>query len=312
MSRQITKGATDQSTVIRIVDSTDGTPETGVTSATTGLDLKYRREGAAAVALTESDLASLSAAHSDGGMFEIGAGYYRVDLPDAACATGVDGVLVFGTVTGMVVIAAYHELVDAKQTGDGFARLGAPAGASVSADIAAIEAQTDDIGVAGAGLTGIPWNAAWDVEVQSEVADALAVYDPPTNAEMVARTKLTADYFDPATDPVILAADAVDATALSADASAEIADAVLDEATSGHVTAGTLGKAITDILADTNELQTDDVPGLIAALDTLIDAIKAKTDSLTFTQAGHVDSNVQRINDVALTGNGTVGTEWGP
>ena len=41
------------------------------------------------------------------------------------------------------------------QTGDAFARLGAPAGASVSADIAAIEAQTDDIGVAGAGLTAI-------------------------------------------------------------------------------------------------------------------------------------------------------------
>ena len=41
------------------------------------------------------------------------------------------------------------------QTGDNFARLGAPAGASVSADIAVIEGQTDDIGVAGAGLTAI-------------------------------------------------------------------------------------------------------------------------------------------------------------
>lgn len=51
--------------------------------------------------------------------------------------------------------------------------LGTPAGVSISADIAAIEAQTDDIGVAGAGLTAIPWNAAWDAEVQSEVDDAL-------------------------------------------------------------------------------------------------------------------------------------------
>lgn len=39
------------------------------------------------------------------------------------------------------------------QTGDSFARLGA----------------------AGAGLTAVPWNAAWDVEVQSEVEDALDV-----------------------------------------------------------------------------------------------------------------------------------------
>jgi len=40
------------------------------------------------------------------------------------------------------------------------------------------------IGSAGAGLSGIPWNASWDAEVQSEVADALAAYDPPTKAEM--------------------------------------------------------------------------------------------------------------------------------
>lgn len=62
------------------------------------------------------------------------------------------------------------------------------------------------------------------------------------------------------------------------------------------------------ILADTNELQTDLTNG--GRVDLLIDGIKAKTDSLTFTQAGHVDANVQRINDVAITGNGGVGTEF--
>lgn len=36
----------------------------------------------------------------------------------------------------------------------------------------------------GSGLTAIPWNAAWDAEVQSEVADALSAYDPPTKAEL--------------------------------------------------------------------------------------------------------------------------------
>ena len=40
-------------------------------------------------------------------------------------------------------------------------------------------------------------------------------------------------------------------------------------------------------------------------LDALIDAIKAKTDSLTFTVAGVVDANVQRVNDVAITGDGS-------
>lgn len=77
------------------------------------------------------------------------------------------------------------------QTGDAYARIGAPAGASVSADIAEVKAETatilddtDDIGVAGAGLTALPWNAAWDAEVQSEATDALNVYDPPTKAEL--------------------------------------------------------------------------------------------------------------------------------
>lgn len=111
--REIRKGSTDQSTIIRIVDADTGAPETGVVAATSGLDLKYRREGAAAVDITESDLAALDSAHAEGGMKHIGAGYYRLDLPDAACARGAAaGVHVFGTCTGMVIIGAYHPLFE--------------------------------------------------------------------------------------------------------------------------------------------------------------------------------------------------------
>src|SRR5690606_9930122 len=46
----------------------------------------------------------------------------------------------------------------------------------------------------GSGLSAIPWNPAWDAEVQSECADALNAYDPPTNAEMEARTLPAASY----------------------------------------------------------------------------------------------------------------------
>lgn len=52
--------------------------------------------------------------------------------------------------------------------------------------IADILADTAEIGAAGAGLSNIPWNASWDAEVQSEAADALAAYDPPTYTEMIA------------------------------------------------------------------------------------------------------------------------------
>lgn len=46
----------------------------------------------------------------------------------------------------------------------------------------------------GSGFTAIPWNAAWDAEVESEVTDALNAYDPPTSAEMDARTITSAQY----------------------------------------------------------------------------------------------------------------------
>lgn len=51
-----------------------------------------------------------------------------------------------------------------------------------------IETDTQDlqaqVGTDGAGLTSLPWNAAWDAEVQSEATDALNAYDPPTKAEL--------------------------------------------------------------------------------------------------------------------------------
>ena len=50
----------------------------------------------------------------------------------------------------------------------------------------------------------------------------------------------------------------------------------------------------------------------LATVDTVVDAIKAKTDSLTFTVANVLDANIQRVNDVAVTGTGAVGDEWGP
>lgn len=50
----------------------------------------------------------------------------------------------------------------------------------------------------------------------------------------------------------------------------------------------------------------------LATVDTVVDGIKAKTDSLTFTQAGNVDANIQYVNDVQVGGTGAGGDEWGP
>ena len=71
------------------------------------------------------------------------------------------------------------------QTGDSFARIGATGSGLTSLATQASVNTIDDfldteiasiistLGTAGAGLTAVPWNAAWDAEVQSEVDDAL-------------------------------------------------------------------------------------------------------------------------------------------
>lgn len=108
----VRKGATDRSVTIRIIDSGDGTPETGVVYNTSGIDLWYRREGAAKTSITEATLSALTDAHSDGGFLHIGDGEYRLDLPDAAFASGANHVDVGGTVTGMIVIGGRIRLVN--------------------------------------------------------------------------------------------------------------------------------------------------------------------------------------------------------
>jgi len=66
-------------------------------------------------------------------------------------------------------------------------------------DLATAIAQTGDsfarIGAAGASLTAVPWNSAWDAEVQSEVADAMNVAIPgsPTADSINERIKAIDD-----------------------------------------------------------------------------------------------------------------------
>jgi len=134
------------------------------------------------------------------------------------------------------------------QTGDNYARLGAPAGASVSADVAAVKAVLPAALVSG--------------RIDASVG--------------------------------AMAANVLTATAINADAftAAKFAADVTTELQSGLATAAALST----------------VAGYI---DTEVAAIKAKTDSLTFTVAGQVDANIQSVNDVTVNGNGA-GTPWGP
>lgn len=66
----------------------------------------------------------------------------------------------------------------------------------------------------------------------------------------------------------------------------DIVDGVWDEARASHADAGSFGEGVA--------------------------AIKTKTDSLTFTVAGQVDSNIESVNGTTVNGSGTAGDPWGP
>ena len=104
--------------------------------------------------------------------------------------------------------------------------------------------------------------------------------------------------------------------------SAAAVQAVWDALTTALTTAGSIGKKLADWTIGT--AQTGDsfarlgapagasVSADIAAVKSDTGAIKTKTDSLTFTQAGQVDANIQYVNDVLVNGDGSPGNEWGP
>lgn len=139
-----------------------------------------------------------------------------VTVVTSASATAGKVVLSGETHTSAVIPTVTTLTGHTAQTGDAFARLGVPALASVSADVAAVKAETAsilvdtaEIGTAGAGLTVL-------------------------------------------------------ATAVN-----------------------------------------------LATVDTVVDAIKVKTDLLNATDGTNIDVNVEKINNTQITGNGGTGTEFG-
>jgi len=69
---------------------------------------------------------------------------------------------------------------------------------------------------------------------------------------------------------------------------------------------GLAGAGLTALATQASVNTIDDLLDTeVAAIKTVVDAIQVKTDSLTFTVAGVVDANIQRVNDVAITGDGS-------
>lgn len=95
----LTKAKSDVTVYLFIQDSseTTGAGLTGLAYDTADLVCYYIRPGGSATAITLATQ-TVTGAHSDGGFVEVDStnmpGVYRLDLPDAVCATGVDSVVV--------------------------------------------------------------------------------------------------------------------------------------------------------------------------------------------------------------------------
>lgn len=202
--------------------------------------------GAVTVSVTGDAGTQATGSVGSGACTHEGNGYHT--YAPAQAETNYD--LVAFTFTGTGAVPATVQIYTSfPQTGDNFARIGAPAGASVSADVAAVKAVLPAALVSG--------------RIDASVG--------------------------------AMAANVLTATAINADAitAAKVAADVTTELQSGLATAASLAT----------------VAGYI---DTEVAAIKAKTDSLTFTVAGVVDANVKRVTDIVVTGTGTTVDPWGP
>jgi hypothetical protein len=218
-------------------------------------------------------------------------------------------------------------------TGDIYGRIGAPVGASISADVAAVKALLPTALVGGRMDSSIGAVASGAIAAASFAANALdAVWSTAarlltagTNIVLAKGTGVTGfnDLDAAGVRSAIGMASANFDTQLDAlPTNAELATAL-----------GTADDAVLAAIAALNNLSQANVRSAIglatanldtqlAAIAAYIDteigtivsgvaAVKAKTDSLTFSVAGKADANITHVNEVEVTGDGDV-TPWGP
>jgi len=199
--------------------------QSGLAFDTAGLTAYYWRQGGSKTAITLATLAAINSAYSSGGFKEVNSGdvpaLYRLDVPDAALATGADWVTVVVNYNNEVWFMETYALETERasqasvNTIDDFLDTEIAAIlAAVDTEIAAIKTQTDKLTFNGS----------------NEVA---------SNVTAIAAAAITA---------AAIASDAITAAKIATDAGQEIADALLDRS-NGIETSMTLRQALRIILS---------------------------------------------------------------
>lgn len=212
-----------------------------VASVTAGVTVTTNNDKTGYTVSTVSDKTgySLSAAGVDAIWDEPQSGHVTADTFGAYLDSSISGVSTGGVSAADIADAVLDEALSGHATAGTL-------GAAVS------DILTDTGTTIPAQVSGL--NNLSSADAQSAAAAALTAYDPPTNAEMEARTLAAASY------------------------------------------------------ATATALQT--VDDELAVVDTIADAIKAKTDQLTFTVTGQVDANAESMNATEILGTGTSADKW--
>lgn len=273
--------------------------------------------GAVTVAVTIDSGTQATGTVGSGACTHEGNGYHSYRPSQAE----TNGAHIAYTFTGTGAIPATVQVFTV--AGDAFTRLGAPAGASVSADIAAVKVDTAAI-LVDTGTT-----------LDGRIPAALVSGRMDCSVGAMAANTLTAS---------ALAADAVTEiqSGLATAAALDTVDNFLDTEIAAILAAvdteiGTLQTTATAIEADTQDIQTRLPAALVsgrmdsnmqAAADGVITAAVVATGAidadalaadagteiaaavLTAAASNPIDANIQEINDVAITGNGQAGTEF--
>lgn len=182
----ITEGSTDVTVPFYFVDDVAGTapgePTTGLlfSDIETGGSASFQRQGAARVDFELFTLANAAAAHTPGGFILVDdtemPGTYRLDIPDAAVAAGVDFVIIY-----LRAAAANNTITR-----------------PLKIDLTSVDLRDST----SAGISRLDAAISSRNSVTPDVAGTAASLHSTTDALVTARTILAASYFDPAADAV--------------------------------------------------------------------------------------------------------------
>jgi len=299
MKKIIKAGATDQTLDVFIQDSssTTGGGLTGLAYNTASLVCYYRKGATGSATALTLATQTVGGAHSDGGFVEISSanmpGVYRLDLSDTIVDTAGSVSLMLKGAADMAPVTIELQVVAVNL--EDAVRFGLTALPNAAADAAG----------------GLPISDAGGLDLDALRSDVAAVLvDTSTTLDgkidaidgIVDAILLDTAEIGAAGAGLTVLATAANLATVAGYLDTEIAAILEDTGTTIPATlAGLATQASVDVIdgiVDSILVDTGtDIPNLITTVDTVVDAIKVKTDQLTFTVANQVDSN-------ALSGGG--------